>query len=260
MVGGAAILPIMLVVRDEVAVHALPAGAAAVSQQLDRRVVERLDGIPGAMEKVQAAGVQLAAGGHTGHAAHVGIVKDHGALGKPGEVRSVHPRVAIARQIAAVERVEHHDGLHGRSPICSGAQRSVDRTAPARPATERPNDRSVPQWTDSTRTGVSPSRTYCSGGASLYRISRTIAAAILRSARHPAGDVPVRDRSPGQRRLRGITRPARWLVAPGPAAWDALVAKGMQGGLQNSANQRAAYAWASACTEGSLAAVAGARV
>ena len=69
-----AVFPIMLVVGDDMRVHAI------LVQQLWHRVVKRLQRTPTAMQKVVAPGVQLAAGGHTRHAADEGVVEGRGAL------------------------------------------------------------------------------------------------------------------------------------------------------------------------------------
>ncbi len=115
VVGGPAVLPVVLVVGGQMGVDAV------VLQQFGHRVVERLQRAPAAVQEVVAAGVQLPAGRHAGHAPGVAVVEGDRALGEPGEVRRVDPVSAVGRQEPPVQRVEHdHDGLHAEpSSICT---------------------------------------------------------------------------------------------------------------------------------------------
>ena len=108
MVGGTAVLPVVLVVRNKMGVYPRPA------EHLDGGIVIGLDGAPAAVEEIVSAGVKLPPGRHTGHAAHISVVKHAGLLRQPGKVRRMDPIAAVAGKIMAIEGVEHdHDRSHG---------------------------------------------------------------------------------------------------------------------------------------------------
>ena len=89
VIGGPAVLPIVVVVTDQMGMDSGPA------QQLRHGVVKGLQGAPAAVEKIVSAGVQLPPGGHTGHAAHIAVVKGHSPLGQPGKIGGFRPVTAV---------------------------------------------------------------------------------------------------------------------------------------------------------------------
>ena len=98
-----AVLPVVMVVRRLVRVH------TGLVQKLERRVVERLQGPPRAVQKVVPPRVQLAARRHARHGADVELVELAGAFGEAHEVRRLHPLVAVRGEEVAAEGVEHDD-------------------------------------------------------------------------------------------------------------------------------------------------------
>ena len=100
VVGSAAVLPVVLVVGDQVGVH------AALLQQLRHGVVKGLQRPPAAVEEVIAAGVQLPPGGHAGHGAHIAAVKLNGMPGQPLKIGGQHPVTAIGGKQMPVQRVK----------------------------------------------------------------------------------------------------------------------------------------------------------
>nr|WP_276320673.1 hypothetical protein [Phytoactinopolyspora endophytica] len=110
VVRGAAVLPVVRVVGDQVGVH------AGLAEQLRHRVVERLEWAPRAVQEVMAAGVHLAPGGHARHRAGVEVVEGDGLRRQAREVRGVDDRVGVGSEQVPVEAVEHQDdGAHGCS-------------------------------------------------------------------------------------------------------------------------------------------------
>ena len=120
MVGGAAILQVVEVVGDQVAVDAGPV------QQLGEGVVERLQRPPAAVQEAQPAGLHVAPCRHAGQATDIVPVEGQRARRQPVEVGCRDARAAIGPQQVPVERVEQdEDGLHGqprqRTPDYAGA-------------------------------------------------------------------------------------------------------------------------------------------
>ena len=108
VIGRAAVLEVVIVVRAEMGIDAM------LAQQFRHGIVERLQRPPTAVQKAVASRVQIAPRRHTRHAAHIRVVKGHAALGQPRKVGRMRPVTAIGRQHPPVERVEHdHDGAHG---------------------------------------------------------------------------------------------------------------------------------------------------
>lgn len=133
VVGRPAVLPVVLVVADEVGVDAVPL------ENLGHGVVERLQRTPAPVEEVVAPGVEFAAGRHAGHGARVaGVVGDR-AFRQAAEVGGVGPVGAVRRQQVPVEAVEHHhDGLHAVFRPSAGSRgfRSRARRKPPWPVEE----------------------------------------------------------------------------------------------------------------------------
>ena len=91
-----AVLPVVMMVRRLVRVH------TGLVQKLERRVVERLQGPPRAVQEVVPPRVQLAARRHARHGADVELVELAGAFGEAHEVRRLHPLVAVrGEEVAA---------------------------------------------------------------------------------------------------------------------------------------------------------------
>ena len=106
VVGGAALLPVVVVIADEVGVDAV------VLEDFGHGVVEGFERAPTAVQEVVAPGVQFAAAGHARHAAHVAVGEGDGAFRQPLEVGRVDPIAAVGREHAAIEGVEHnHNGF-----------------------------------------------------------------------------------------------------------------------------------------------------
>lgn len=69
MVGRTAVLPVVLMVADQMGAD------AGLFQQLGHGVVKGFQRTPAPVQKVGAAGVQLPASRHTGHTADIGILE-----------------------------------------------------------------------------------------------------------------------------------------------------------------------------------------
>ena len=103
VVGGPAVLPVVIVVGHEVRIH------AAAVQHLGERIVERLQWTPRSVQERQASGVHVATCRHARQAADVMRVERHRARREPLEVRRPHRTTAVRRQRRAVERVEQDE-------------------------------------------------------------------------------------------------------------------------------------------------------
>jgi hypothetical protein len=65
------------------------------------------------MQKVVPACVQLASGGHAGHAAAVTVVEAYRSLAQMAEIRGFDPVTAVWFEGAPIQGVEHdHDRFH----------------------------------------------------------------------------------------------------------------------------------------------------
>ena len=117
MVGGAAVFAVVLVVGGEMGIDAVDL------EDFGHGVVEWFERAPASVQKVVAAGVELATGRHARHAGDVGVVVGDRAPCEAFEVGRMNPVAAIGRQHASIERVEHHhDGFHWKRPdLCMGA-------------------------------------------------------------------------------------------------------------------------------------------
>jgi hypothetical protein len=60
------------------------------------------------VKKIVAPGVQFPAGGHTGQAAGVTIIKSYGMFGQALEIRRPGPGTAVGGQMPPVKGIEHH--------------------------------------------------------------------------------------------------------------------------------------------------------
>jgi hypothetical protein len=119
VIGGAAVLPVVVVVGDQVAV-----GAGLVEQLGER--VERLERAPAAMQEGQPPGLHVPPGRHAGQAADVVAVEGHGALGEAAEIGRLEAGAAIGTERQAVEGIEQHeDQLHSISPHSSSSLATV---------------------------------------------------------------------------------------------------------------------------------------
>ena len=115
-VGRAAVLHIVVVVGHD------PGVDAVLLEQFGHRVVKRLDGAPAAVQEVGAAGVQLAAGRHTGHTAHIAVVEDRRVRGQTLEVWQVELLTAVAGQIIQPQGiVHHHNCFHAKTSFMTKA-------------------------------------------------------------------------------------------------------------------------------------------
>jgi hypothetical protein len=120
VIGGAAVLPVVVVVGDQVAVD------AGLVEQLGTRVVERLERAPAAMQEGQPPGLHVPPGRHAGQAADVVAVEGHGALGEAAEIGRLEAGAAIGTERQAVEGIEQHeDQLHSISPHSSSSLATV---------------------------------------------------------------------------------------------------------------------------------------
>ena len=107
VVGGAAVFPVVVVVRDKVRVDAV------AFQDCESGVVERLVRPPGTVQEVVPAGVQLPACRHARHGADVVVVESNRALAQADEVGGERPVAAVVRQHVPVQRVVHdHYSFH----------------------------------------------------------------------------------------------------------------------------------------------------
>ena len=115
-VGRAAVLHIVVVVGHD------PGIDAVLLEQFGHRVVKWLNGAPAAVQEVGAAGVQLPAGRHTGHTAHIAVVKDGRVRGQPLEVGQVELFAAVAGQIVQPQGIVHyHNCFHAKTSFTTKA-------------------------------------------------------------------------------------------------------------------------------------------
>ena len=108
VVVAAPVLPIVQVVGDQVGIDPL------LLQQLRHGVVKGLQGTPLPVEEVVAPGVELPAGRHTGHGAHIAVVKLDAVLCQTLKIggNGCCGRI-VAGKIPAVQGViEYDDCLH----------------------------------------------------------------------------------------------------------------------------------------------------
>ena len=120
VIGGTAVLPVVIVVGDEVGVDPV------LLQDREGGVVERLERAPGAVQEVVPAGVQLAPGGHARHGTDVVVVERDRAFAETHEVGRQGPVATVVRQHVPVQRVVHdHDGLHGGLLLIAWGQLSL---------------------------------------------------------------------------------------------------------------------------------------
>ena len=97
MVGRAAILPIVEVIGNEMAVD------PGVMQQFGERVVERLEWTPAAMQKRQPAGKHVAPRRHARQRTDIVIVVDHRAFRETVEIRRRHALATISAEHLPVQ-------------------------------------------------------------------------------------------------------------------------------------------------------------
>ena len=95
MISGAAILPIMVVVRHQVGID------ARRLQQLGQGAIKRLQWPPAAMQKIDPPGMQITPRRHTGQAAHKMGVEGDRTLGKTLEIRRGYRFTSVALQCSA---------------------------------------------------------------------------------------------------------------------------------------------------------------
>ncbi len=114
VVGRAAILPIVEVVGDQVAVD------AGLVQDLRKGVVEGLHRPPTPVQEGKPACQHVAARRHARQRAYVMAVVRARALGQPVEVRRRDALAAVRAEHVAIQRVEQHEhAFHGRSLLTS---------------------------------------------------------------------------------------------------------------------------------------------
>ena len=102
MVGSAAILPVVMVVRHLMRMHAV------LIKQLGHRIIKRLQWPPRAMQEIVAAGMHFAPRWHARHRAHIEIVELHCSLGQALKVRRLDPFVTVGRHEVSTQSVVHH--------------------------------------------------------------------------------------------------------------------------------------------------------
>lgn len=74
-------------------------------------------GGPGTVQKVVASRMHFPSCGHTGHTAHIVIIKSNDPLPKSRKIRRNCPITAVVRQHVTVQGVVHdHDCFHAYSP------------------------------------------------------------------------------------------------------------------------------------------------
>ena len=107
VIGGAAVLPIVVVVAHQMGVH------AGIAQQLGHGIVEGLQRAPAAVQEIVAPRVQLPPGGHAGQTARPAVVEGHRPPCQPGEIGRFRPVAAVGFQQVPVEGIVHdHNGFH----------------------------------------------------------------------------------------------------------------------------------------------------
>ena len=102
MIGCAAVLDVVIMIRAQVRVH------AAFPQQFGHGIVEWLERAPRRVQKIQPARVQFPARGHAGQRTDVIAVKRDRSLRKPRKIRQRDAVRAVVRQQVAPQRIEHH--------------------------------------------------------------------------------------------------------------------------------------------------------
>ena len=110
VIGGTAILEIMIMVGDQMAVDAM------AFQHFRQRMVERLHRPPASVQEADPARLQIAPRRHAGQAADIMVVEHERALRQALEVRRRHEIRTVAFEDSPVEGIEQHeDGAHGWS-------------------------------------------------------------------------------------------------------------------------------------------------
>ena len=117
MIGAASILPIMIVVADQMAVNAV------FLQDFRHGIIVGLHGAPASVQEIVTSCVDFPPCGHTGKASHIAFVKRDAAVRKAFEIRGLCPVTAVWGKHVTVQGIVHyHDCFHNFSPsllICS---------------------------------------------------------------------------------------------------------------------------------------------
>ncbi len=124
VVGGAAIVPVMAMVGDKMAVD------AGRPQQLREGIVKRLERPPTPVKKVEPAGLHVAPSRHAGQAACIVPLEDRRPPCQPVEIGRRDPAAVIGSEHMPVERVEENkNALHPSSPNHRARGRRLSRPA-----------------------------------------------------------------------------------------------------------------------------------
>ena len=122
VVGGAAIFPVVVVIRHQVRVD-------VVFFQLHKgRVIEWLVRPPGAMQKVVSTGMHFTSRWHTRHTADIVVVECDGPFRKTGEIWRKGPVATVVRQHVTVQRVVHNQDSFNEADLlklCDDTQTDV---------------------------------------------------------------------------------------------------------------------------------------
>lgn len=109
VIGGAAILEIMEMVADQMAVD------TGLLQNFRQGIIERLQRPPRAMHEIEPTGMDVPPCRHAGQRADIVIVEADGATCETIEIRRRDLCSAVTAQGETIERIEKHEhGAHGR--------------------------------------------------------------------------------------------------------------------------------------------------
>ena len=86
---------------------------AGVSQHFRDGIIPWLERTPIGMEEVWTSRMEVAAGWHAGHGAHIAVIKCSRPFGEAVEVGCLSPIASIRREVSTIQRVEHeHNRFH----------------------------------------------------------------------------------------------------------------------------------------------------
>ena len=107
MIGGAAVLPIVVVIRNQMGIDPV------FFQNFRNAVVPWFNRPPAAVEKADSAGMEIPPRRHTGKTSHIAGIERDGFFPQAFKIGADCLRTAVVRQCAAVERVIHdHNCAH----------------------------------------------------------------------------------------------------------------------------------------------------
>ena len=95
---------------------------ATVLEDFRKRVVERLNGPPTAVQEVQPTGVHVSSGRHAWHTADPSVVEGDGPFAESLEIGGMRPIAPVVRQEVPIQSVEHDDDRFHRGDVAENGE------------------------------------------------------------------------------------------------------------------------------------------